>query len=285
MENPVLTQWLTQPGGLATRLTAAREAADLSGTALAKRLGWSTSKVSRIQSGSVKPSRDDVIEWLAGCGQPELTEELVGLLEQAAARHLPWTQRLARGHAGVQAAYNELMARSRLVTMVEMATIPGPVQTAGYTRAMLSAFSELWPEHPTDVEAGVVARMERGARADGTGPELELIINEAALLGAPANRDDMAVQLDHLLEAMDYPGVTVMVVELSAGMSAVPVNSFNWYHLADGQDLILVETFTGETEVWSDDVESYRRALDWLRSAAVGGEAARRVINRARWRD
>lgn len=61
--NPVRRAWLTQPGGLATRLSGLRADAGLSVSALARQLGWERTKVSRIGSGVIAPTADEIGAW------------------------------------------------------------------------------------------------------------------------------------------------------------------------------------------------------------------------------
>ena len=51
--------WLTQPGGIANRLHGLRRAAGLSGEQLAKLLGWTRTKVPKIENGSHLPFSPD----------------------------------------------------------------------------------------------------------------------------------------------------------------------------------------------------------------------------------
>ncbi len=280
MDNPVLSQWLTQPGGLSTLLSEARQAAGLTGVALANRLDWPQSRVSRIQAGRQVATRSDVAQWAEACDAPGLVDAVEPLLSEASARHLPWRLRLARGHAGAQEGYNVLHRESERVVMVETALIPSPLQTKSYSRAVLSALSNLVPQI-VDLDASVSARAARSVTDDAEGPAYEFIVSEAALLGSPASKDVMLEQLEHLRNVITYEGVTFRLLELTPDSPVVPLESFRIYRIED-QNLVLVETFSGETEYSTPErTADYIKALDWLREAAVTGSECRQVINRA----
>lgn len=285
MDNPVLTQWLTQPNGLATQLRQLREAAGLTGKALADRLGWVPAKVSRVQSGRTLPDPAEVEAWCRECGAPARAAELIELLGEASARHLPWRQRLARGYRGVQAAYTELHRRSSTVTMVEAVTLPGLVQTAAYARAVLEVWRTFPPgrEHPADdLDQAVAARMERAALIDDPGRVYQLVISEAALRGTAASAATMVDQLDHLVGLAGRSNVAVWVLPLATELAAIPIHSFGIYTI-DGVDLVLAETFHGEQEYTnSSDVDLHWHAFEWLRAAAQAGDAAIGIIAEAR---
>lgn len=285
MDNPVLTQWLTQPDGLATRLRQLREAAGLTGKALADRLGWVPAKVSRVQGGRTLPGPADVEAWCRECGAVGQADELVELLAEASARHLPWRQRLARGYRGAQAAYTELHRRSSAVTMVEVVSLPGPVQTPGYARALLEAWATFPPgrEHPAgDLDEAIAARMERSALVDNSDRSYRFVVGEAALLGAVASAATMVHQLDHLAKMAGRSNVELWVVPLEVGLTAVPLHSFGIYTI-NGTDLVLAETFHGEQEYTTErDVDLHHHAVRWLQATAAAGDAAVRIVNDAR---
>jgi transcriptional regulator with XRE-family HTH domain len=282
VNNPVLTQWLTQPDGLATQLRAMREAAGISGADLAADLGWTPSKVSRVQGGRILPTGSEVEAWCAACNAAGRAAHLVPLLEEARARHLPWRQRLTRGYRSVQSAYTELHRRATAIVMVEMAVIPGPLQTPGYARAMLEAVARLRPGSPAqDLDEAVEARRKRASFVGR--PQraaYQFLISEAALLGAPASPEVLADQLEHLLGVVDR-GVDVRILPLRAGSRVVPVNSFALYTI-DGQELVLVETFHGESEYTTNaDVAAHHQALNWLLDEAATATQAAAIITTA----
>ena len=63
--------WLTQPGGIANRLHGLRRAAGLSGEQLAKLLGWTRTKVPKIENGSKVLASTMAIDTASGCRSGE----------------------------------------------------------------------------------------------------------------------------------------------------------------------------------------------------------------------
>lgn len=124
MDNPILREWLTQPNGLASQLSAIRIRAGISGSALARRLEWVHTKVSRIQNGRQIPTAEEIRAWTRACDAAEEADKLVALLEQVSTQRLTWRHWLAAADGRIQNAYNELFRQSTKVSMFENESIP-----------------------------------------------------------------------------------------------------------------------------------------------------------------
>src|SRR5215467_11510213 len=123
------SEWLTQPGGLAQRLRSMRKAAGLTGEQLAESLGWSRPKVPKIENGHQMPSEQDVMDWVAACGQPEdKADELLEVLSEGQAVHRQWRQRLRHGHAATQNEWDTLIRKATVIRNFEIVVIPGLLQ-------------------------------------------------------------------------------------------------------------------------------------------------------------
>ncbi|MFJ7905004.1 helix-turn-helix domain-containing protein [Streptomyces sp. NPDC096198] len=85
-------------------MSRAPASAGLEGKALAARLGWQTSKVSRLQNGRQPPPRGDLTAWVSAIDRLDVETELHGLLACPAMkqRNRSWRRQLAGGHRGRQ---------------------------------------------------------------------------------------------------------------------------------------------------------------------------------------
>ena len=154
------SEYLHQPGGLAERLNGLREAAGLTGEALAGTLGWSPSKVSKIQNGRQLPTAKDIQAWAGATGHPEVTDELLALRRQAETINTRWRRRLGEGgEPTVQQDINELTRNAARIRNAQVTVIPGLLQTPGYARAIFTQVSAVYPA--VDIDAAVEARMRR----------------------------------------------------------------------------------------------------------------------------
>ena len=125
---------------LAARLHQVRAAAGLSGNALAKQMGVVQSRVWKIENRKLLPTESDIRAWAqASEASDEITAELLAMLAGARTEQAFGT--VLRGKGG-PAAYQErvraIEERSTRIGEFEVAVIPGILQTADYTRQLVS---------------------------------------------------------------------------------------------------------------------------------------------------
>lgn len=91
MNNPAATEWLLRPGGLAEQMARFRGRRGYSGRRLASALGWSDSKISRLESGKQVPTEVDLRKWadalLLDADTFAKMEDLLAEFRAAKARH------------------------------------------------------------------------------------------------------------------------------------------------------------------------------------------------------
>lgn len=278
MDNPVLTQWLVSPEGLASQMRALRVRAGLTGAQLAANLGWSAFKVSRLENGRSLATANDLEAWAAACGAPDALPQLMDGLAHSSTVRLAWRHRLAGGQEPVQASYNALTEAATTVVIFETRCVPGVLQTADYAGAILRDVMANHDRAVTDIDEAVATRMRRGQMLYDPAKTFDLTVTESVLLGSPAPPSVMIAQLDRLLNALDLRNVTLRVLPAHAGVPFVPVNSFDMYD----DELVIVESLAGEEHHHNDEnTATYRRALERLRAAAVTGDEARALIQSA----
>jgi transcriptional regulator with XRE-family HTH domain len=265
------SEQLTQPGGLAERLTALRNTAGLKAVQLAESLGWARSKVSKIENGGQVPSDQDIRDWTQATGHPEVTEELIAMLRQVQEIHTRWRRRLREGgQASIQQELDELTRSATRIRNLQVAIIPGLLQTAGYAHGIATQVSAVYGN--VDIDAAVAARLRRQEILYEPGRQFEFVFSEAALYMPPCPRTAMLGQLDRLM-AMDLANLTLGIIPLGAELSMSPLNSFQ---LLD--DLLVVESYGYEDRVGGDLAETHARIFDMLMNESATGENARRLI-------
>lgn len=266
------SEYLHQPGGLAERLNGLREAAGLTGEALAGTLGWSPSKVSKIQNGRQLPSAKDIRAWAGATGHPEVTDELLGLRREAETINSRWRRRLAEGgEAAVQQDINELTRNAARIRNAQVTVIPGLLQTPGYARAIFTQVSAVYPA--VDIDAAVEARMRRREILHEEGRTFEFIIAEAALTMLPCPPKVMLAQLDRLMISMDLENVTLGIIPERRQLA---ISFYNGFQLLD--DLLVVESYGYEDQVAGELAETHARIFDMLMAESAKEEDARRLI-------
>lgn len=272
-----LSEWLTRPEGVATRLRALRTQAGLSGKDLADAHDWAQSKVSRIENGRQMPSADDIRAWAAACGADAgVVEELLSLREEARIAHTSFRSRMRQGQARVQEGYTKLVAASHLLRYFETAFVPGPLQVPDYARCVFTEMFELHEPAVRDVDAAVAMRLQQQQMLYDPAKSFEFLLAEPVLRWLICPPNVMRAQLDRLQTVIGLERVRFGILPMGVELATTPQNSFQIFV---GDSLTAsVETFVGETFHSDDEAGRYGRTLDRLWEDAVTGDEARELI-------
>ncbi len=270
MDNPVLTDWLTLPGNLASELKEARSQKYPRQQDLADRLGWSASKVSRAERGLTLLSAEDVVRWAESCGVD--AGRFAQLREEA--------NRVVRGTAHADVKWTRMFEASTRVVMVENDMIPGPMQTVDYRKALLheldirAAGGE--ERDPPDIRAGLIR--ERWKTLDDPERQFVFVVTDTVLLRTPASAEAMVEQLERVIQDSERPNVDLHVI---ADRPGTPIPAFVPFHIYTPADVVHSELIADGW--WSTDPVkrlTHHRVLERLISASLAGDEA---IDRVRW--
>jgi transcriptional regulator with XRE-family HTH domain len=260
----------------ADKLRTLRERAGLTGKEFASVIGWGNSKVSKIETGKQTPSDAELSDWLDALGfAGDAAEALHIELRDVRIQQIAWRRELRSGHRARQEQDAASEREATLVRAVDVAAVPGLLQTPDYARAIFASQSALL-EVPDDIEASVSARMERQRILYESGRTTEILIGAAALYHPIATPDVMRVQRERITAAIGLPGVRLGILPLGQRLPHVP---WHGYWVVD--DLVFVELVTSEVRVDApEDVAVYNRLTDRLWSAATEGDEARALLAR-----
>ncbi len=249
---------------LATELRKLRDAAGLTIEDVAARLDCSSSKVSRIETASVRPTPRDVRDMLQIYG---VTGQRLDELQQIA--------REARQKGGLYAQFQnlsyktlcDLEADAESVDMYSALLVPGLLQIPDYARAVLRAVCLHLKPQPEEIERRVEFRLLRQARlTEKERPALWVVLDEAALRRLVGGREVMRAQLDHLREV-----AALSFTVISFPDPFVP-------------DVVFIENTT--SDLYLEDAGAIRRyvqSFDHLRAAALDpGESVAFLTNVAK---
>ncbi|WP_347700013.1 helix-turn-helix transcriptional regulator [Nonomuraea sp. B12E4] len=258
---------------LARELRKMREDSGLLPEAAAAQLGWSRSKVSRIETGRTMASRADVAAVcdLYGIGSGDRAR-LIQLAGEA--RQRGWWTAYADVFTG---SYIGLEDDASLISQWEVQLIPGLLQTEDYARAVIS---QLRPQE--EVQRRVMARMARRtllSRPDA--PRLDAIFDEAVLRRPIGSQQIMDEQLGALLISARRPNVSIRVLPFRAGLHAGLEGAFTILSFADNMDpdVVYVEGVAGDVYVEStDQVERCKVTMEQISEAALPPEDSMRLI-------
>ncbi len=266
---------------LADQLRDIRLAAGLSGTALASRAGWhGVSKVSKIEHGVRPASGDDVRAWCEVCGtSAERTEELLAEQRAIAGMWVPYQQLNRVGLRKAQESVRPHYENSALVRSYQPKLVPGLLQTAGYTTALLEDARDRQRVQRDDVAEAVAERASRQRVLTRAGHRFVFVIEEQVLRYQFCEPAILREQLLHLRETPRLPTVWLGIIPLGADRRKVlPREGFIMFD----EELVSVELISGVLSVSQPrEIGMYLRDFTDLARIAVHGQAARDLITEA----
>lgn len=192
---------------LGGELRRARVAAGFSSQdALAARLGFDRTVITKAETGLRPPTADVLAAWCAACS---LDEEMFGRLGALARRAdgsvPPWFQDWVQ----------DIEATAVTLRWFEPLIVPGLLQTEAYAQALYATRVGLSTD---DVDALVTARLARqDVLAREAPPMLWVILDEGVLRRPVGGRDVMTEQVRLLHEAVRRPTVRIEIIPASIG--------------------------------------------------------------------
>lgn len=264
-------------------LRAARERTGLSQGEVAKKLGWSLSKIQRIELGEVNISPTDLRAILS---LYEVTDEaqISVLLEDArtARRERYWTDQEHREY--LPHGLLQLLQFERAATAIreyQPSLVPGYLQTSAVADATLSWFDRSLSADELRVRRQVrLSRRERVIKRAGAA-EYRMLLDESALLRRVGSLEDMADQFEDLAEAALWPNVHLRVLPMDDGALMNMFGSFILLHLGEARDdaVLYRETYLRD-EIVQDvpEVEYHLEVFERFWHRSLDEQASRAVI-------
>jgi transcriptional regulator with XRE-family HTH domain len=257
------------------RLRGLRRGAEVAG-----RLGWSESKLSRIETARTGISEADLERLLRlyACTQGERSR-LHDLARRGRVR-VWW----APYRSSVAEPYDEYLAfEAEAVVMCEWETqvVPGLLQTYEYAHAVIEVGTE--SRDPDVVQRRAALRMARqNVLGRDSPPRLCVVLDESALHREVGGRDVLRRQVQRLYDAGGQPGVELQVLPFAAGAHAALGEAFVIFEFgADRAPVVHSEGLVGgQLRTKPSDVRVYREAFADLRRRALTVAETRDLIAR-----
>lgn len=266
---------------LARELREARVGAQLTGDRAARELGWSASKVSRIETGRIGVNAADLDRLLTLYGVPERHAELLRRLAPAARARGWWdayAESLSPGYAGLL----RLEAGSRALHTYCAVVPHALLMTPPYIRRVITATWQVPPPAEIDRRLRVCLRRQAVLGDGGTDTDAVLafsaVLDEAVLRRAlgppddPTAEQDHVTQLRHLMTVARWPSVSLRVLPFSAGIPPVSAGSFSLLEsrATGAPDVVYLENKTRISFVDGEkEVDRYVRDVRMLTSMAL----------------
>ncbi|MEV0145138.1 MULTISPECIES: helix-turn-helix transcriptional regulator [unclassified Nonomuraea] len=266
---------------LGQELRLLRERHKLTGAAAARELGWSPSKVSRIEAAKTMPSAEDIesMAKLYRVAEAKL-DELFGLLRDADQRG--WWEDYEDSLPGEYTRFLGLEAEAVCQRNWEPQIVPGLLQTEDYAREVISAPRSIVRITHSGVRSRVEARMDRQQRVlhRPEPPDARFVLDESVLMRKFGDPSVMQAQMEHLLEASLLPHVSIRVLTME---SLHPVNTGGFVHLkfAGFDDVVYLEQlYAGSFVEDLGRVAGYEAAFEYLGAEALDEDESRVLIQR-----
>lgn len=272
---------------LAVELRVLREAAGLTHADLAKRIGQSRMKITRLENGHViRDSQATVMRLIDELGvDGDRWTEIMAVARDASERG--WWASFGQEMGARQALYADLEAGAVSITEFQP-FIPGLLQTPEFAYQRQVAEAEIGPV-TFQSERAVEARQTRQRmlrRPDG--PSYEVVLDEIALRRLSAPPEVVASQMQHLVACAREPKITVRVLPVDAAIDGyvTPRSAFSVYAYSDPQDprVVAVDTVTTDVVLTSlteePQVTRYTNLYERLRRASLTPRKSTELLKR-----
>jgi transcriptional regulator with XRE-family HTH domain len=260
-----------------------RDATSLSQGDVAKQLGWSLSKMQRLESGEVGVSETDLRALLV----------LYGVQDRAVVDRLVEEARLSRRQRYLTAPEHREHLPSGLLQLIQFeqravairayqaTAYPGVLQTPAVAEALLAWWGESVDDEARRVLFDVRMTRRRHLVDNDNGPEYFLILDESVIRRRVKNVKVTAEQLADIVEVAQRSNVHIRMVPFTHGVYMPSLGPFQILDLGvSDDDSVLYREIYLRDEVVHDDEEIrfYRSAFERLWARSLSEQATLRVI-------
>ncbi len=271
---------------LRKQLRSLREQHRMRPNSVAEKMFWSTSKLTRIETGmvTIQPVEVEALLKLYDVRDEEQIASLKTLAAVSRARHW-WSRHRLSTEYQQFVAYE---AEASNIAVVQPLAVPSLLQTPDYARAMSAAVLRKDPRHP-EVDARVEIRMDRQKaffeRLRGEqAPTMLAVLDEAVLQRPVSGHEVMRAQLDHLLKLADEPFLSLVVLPVHLGAHAGLSGGFELLEFADpaDRDVVFVQSPAIDVLVKDDSTRGYRETVETLLAQGQTGDDALKAVQAIR---
>jgi transcriptional regulator with XRE-family HTH domain len=272
---------------LAAELRRLRERAGLTGEEVAEQLGWSGSKVSRIELYRTGVKTADLTRLLQLYGVTSTHQaELLALAREP--RRKGWWEAYSDALPEEYAAYIVIEAEAVSMECWSSQLVHGLFQTADYASAIIEAHMDSTASLPPGkIRQRVATRLERQQVLTRSERPLEfsVVLDQSVLLRQVGDAGIMGAQLEHLLEVSEQRNVTLTVLPL-VGSHPIGTGGFAILHflpvpgIGQSSDVVYVEQLS-RTALYvedEDEVHEYRQAFRRLSGRSLDPDQSRQLI-------
>lgn len=239
----------------------AREALQLTQKDVAEALDWSTSKLIRIENGTVGLSITDLKALLLhyGITDRDRVETYVAMAKTG--REPGWWDQYKRTSRPDFVKFLGLESAAVVLRQYQLHLVPGLLQVPEYTRSLVVQATA----DPEVQERRIRIRAQRQQRLED--PELEhfFILDESVLHRRITDGESWRAQLRHLRDVARKPNVTVQVLPFKAGWVDGMQGSFELLQLSEQANDLFLTLEQPDGDLYFDDVIGAEKANQFIR--------------------
>ena len=246
--------------------------------AVAKAVGWSTAKQSRIETAKLPLTPADVMTLALHFGRP--ADERDALFRDAqAAQSYRWLDQIStEAFAADVREYVALEAEASHLLIFKIDVVPGLFQTEDYARAIESMGSAAGDVRHED---RVQARIRRQARLqDESALSVRCVLTEAVLRIQVGGRETWLGQLQRIADLMELPNVDLRFVRSKSGAYPAMGYPFSILRFEDGEpDIGYIELLRAGVYLEQEgEVEPYVDLFETLWASAEDPSGSRGLL-------
>jgi transcriptional regulator with XRE-family HTH domain len=268
---------------LAAEVHRLRERSGLTGDQAAERLGWSPSKISRIENMRSGIKLADARKLLDLFGvQGGQRDKLLALAHEAERKG--WWVPYSADWPAEFTSYVGMEAEAESIRSWEPLVVPGLLQTEVYGREVIGNWQAFAAMPGAAIERRVDLRLARQqvlSRADPL--QFSVVIDESVLRRRFGEKSAMHDQLSRLIEVSRLPNVRLTILPLS-GYHPISTGAFSLLHFAQVHDISIpdvafLENMTNSLYI-EEEVELYyyQRAFEQITANSLGPAESRDLI-------
>ncbi|MBB5085034.1 helix-turn-helix domain-containing protein [Nonomuraea sp. NPDC050790] len=251
---------------LGSQLRRLREAKGVTREEAGHLIRGSESKISRMELGRVGFKERDVADLLTLYGVSDNQARSAVLDLVGTANEPGWWHRFNDILPSWFQAYVGLEEAAERIRTYEVQFVPGLLQTKEYAKAVVTAGSA--GISAEEISRRVDVRLERQRVLDRPdGPVFWAVIDEAALRRPIGGAEVMRAQLEHLIEQMRQPNITVQVMPFDFGGHSAEGGAFSILRFPDRElpDVVYVEQLASALYLDKrEDVDRYTEVMERL---------------------
>ncbi len=262
------------------QLRRLRESANVTREAAGYHIRSSESKISRMELGRVSFKERDVDDLLSLYGIDDEADREVMVSQARQANERGWWHAFDAVMPGWFQTYIGLESAASMIRSYEIQFLPGLLQTAAYSRAVMTASMPGISED--EMDRRITLRMQRQEALRRPNPvQFWAVIDEAAIHRPHGGIGVLREQIQHVLDLMSMAHIVVQVMPYSIGSHAGDGGAFSILRFPepDLADLVYVpQMFSASFLDKREYVEQYSRIMDRLCVDALPPERTREIF-------